>query len=49
MFLKAVKARGCKSFARPVEFTLEPGITLAVGPNGSVKSNIADSVTWARG
>ncbi|MHB1412304.1 MAG: chromosome segregation protein SMC [Thermoleophilia bacterium] len=49
MFLKSVKARGFKSFARPVEFALEPGITVVVGPNGSGKSNIADSVTWAMG
>ena len=49
MFLKSVKARGFKSFARPVEFALEPGITVVVGPNGSGKSNIADSVMWAMG
>ena len=49
MFLKSVKARGFKSFARPVEFGFEPGITVVVGPNGSGKSNIADAVVWAMG
>jgi chromosome segregation protein len=49
MFLKSVKARGFKSFARPVEFAFEPGITVVVGPNGSGKSNIADAVVWAMG
>lgn len=49
MFLKSVKARGFKSFARPVEFAFEPGIAVVVGPNGSGKSNIADAVVWAMG
>ncbi|MHB1381258.1 MAG: AAA family ATPase, partial [Thermoleophilia bacterium] len=49
MFLKSIKARGFKSFARPVDFSFEPGITVVVGPNGSGKSNIADAVLWAMG
>jgi len=49
MFLKSIKARGFKSFARPVDFAFEPGITVVVGPNGSGKSNIADAVLWAMG
>jgi chromosome segregation protein len=49
MYLKSVKARGFKSFGRPVEFGFEPGITVVVGPNGSGKSNIADAIVWAMG
>ncbi|MHB1324780.1 MAG: chromosome segregation protein SMC [Thermoleophilia bacterium] len=49
MFLKSIKARGFKSFARPVEFGFETGVTVVVGPNGSGKSNIADAVVWAMG
>ncbi|MHB8793545.1 MAG: chromosome segregation protein SMC [Thermoleophilia bacterium] len=49
MFLKSIKARGFKSFARPVEFGFQPGITVVVGPNGSGKSNISDAVVWAMG
>lgn len=49
MFLKSVKARGFKSFGRPVEFGFEPGVTVVIGPNGSGKSNIADAVVWAMG
>ncbi|MHC4984452.1 MAG: AAA family ATPase, partial [Planctomycetota bacterium] len=49
MFLKSIKARGFKSFARPAQFAFEPGITVVVGPNGSGKSNIADAVLWAMG
>lgn len=49
MYLKSVKARGFKSFGRPVEMTFETGITVVVGPNGSGKSNIADAVMWAMG
>lgn len=49
MFLKSVKARGFKSFGRPVELAFEPGVTVVVGPNGSGKSNIADAVVWAMG
>jgi chromosome segregation protein len=41
--------RGFKSFARPTELTLEPGVTVIIGPNGSGKSNIADAVLWVLG
>jgi chromosome segregation protein len=47
--LKSIKIRGFKSFADPLELTLEPGVAVVVGPNGSGKSNIADAVVWAAG
>jgi chromosome segregation protein len=47
--LKTIRIRGFKSFADPLELTLEPGVAVVVGPNGSGKSNIADAVVWAAG
>jgi len=47
--LKSIKIRGFKSFADPLELTLQPGVAVVVGPNGSGKSNIADAVVWAAG
>jgi chromosome segregation protein len=47
--LKSIKIRGFKSFADPLELSLEPGVAVVVGPNGSGKSNIADAVVWAAG
>ncbi len=49
MHLRSIKIRGFKSFADPLEITLEPGVAVVVGPNGSGKSNIADAVVWASG
>lgn len=49
MHLKTIRIRGFKSFAEPLELTLEPGVAVVVGPNGSGKSNIADAVVWAAG
>src|SRR5437667_308910 len=36
--LKAITLRGFKSFVDPVEIRLEPGVSVVVGPNGSVIS-----------
>ena len=47
--LSSVRLRGFKTFARPTELLLEPGITVVIGPNGSGKSNIADAVLWVLG
>lgn len=48
-FLRSVRLKGFKTFARPTELDFEPGVTVIIGPNGSGKSNIADAVLWALG
>jgi chromosome segregation protein len=47
--LQSVHIRGFKTFAKPTEILLEPGVTVIIGPNGSGKSNIADAVLWVLG
>ncbi len=47
--LQSVRIRGFKTFAKPTELVLEPGVTVIIGPNGSGKSNIADAVLWVLG
>src|SRR5713101_5550212 len=37
------------SFARPTEIRFEGGVTAIVGPNGSGKTNIVDSIKWVLG
>ena len=49
MFLKSVRLKGFKSFARQIELSFEPGVGVIIGPNGSGKSNLADAVVWALG
>ena len=49
MYLKALRVKGFKSFARTTELVFEPGVGVIIGPNGSGKSNIADAVIWALG
>ena len=36
MFLKTLTMKGFKSFADTTAMELEPGVTVVVGPNGSV-------------
>ena len=48
-FVRSIRLRGFKTFARPTELGFEPGVTVIIGPNGSGKSNIADGVLWALG
>ena len=47
MHLKALRLRGFKSFAEPVDLVFERGVAVIVGPNGSGKSNVAEALQWA--
>ena len=49
MYLKSIKAYGCKSFADKIEFNFGQNINGIVGPNGSGKSNVVDAVRWVLG
>ena len=49
MFLRSLNLLGFKTFARPTEILFEGGVTAIVGPNGSGKTNIVDSIKWVLG
>jgi chromosome segregation protein len=49
LFLKSLQLLGFKTFARQTEITFDGGVTAIVGPNGSGKTNIVDSVKWVLG
>ncbi len=49
MYLRSLRMKGFKSFARQTELLFEPGVAVVIGPNGSGKSNIADAVMWVLG
>ena len=49
MFLRSLSLLGFKTFARPTEIHFEGGVTAIVGPNGSGKTNIVDSIKWVLG
>ena len=49
MYLKALKAKGFKSFADPINLEFTNGINGVVGPNGSGKSNVVDAIRWVLG
>ena len=49
LFLCSLHLLGFKTFARPTEIRFEGGVTAIVGPNGSGKTNIVDSIKWVLG
>src|SRR6266851_1101760 len=49
LFLRSLHLLGFKTFARPTEIRFEGGVTAIVGPNGSGKTNIVDSIKWVLG
>ena len=49
MHLKHLVLNGYKTFANKTSFAFSEGITAVIGPYGSGKSNIADSIRWALG
>ena len=49
MYLKSLRVKGFKSFAKQTELVFEPGVAVVIGPNGSGKSNLSEAVVWALG
>jgi len=49
IFLKKIRLKGFKSFAKKTDVEINTNITAIVGPNGSGKSNIVDAVRWVLG
>jgi chromosome segregation protein len=49
VYLRSIRLRGFKSFAKKTELLFEQGVAVVIGPNGSGKSNLAEAVMWALG
>lgn len=49
MHLTRLKLTGFKTFVEPTEFSIQPGLTGIVGPNGCGKSNLVEALRWVMG
>jgi chromosome segregation protein len=49
VYLKRLDVQGFKSFANRTTLDFAPGVTCVVGPNGTGKTNVADSIRWVLG
>ena len=49
MHFDRLRLRGFKSFVEETDFTISPGLTGVVGPNGCGKSNLVEALRWVMG
>src|SRR6187431_934519 len=49
MKLTRLRLIGFKSFVKPTDLLIEPGLTGVVGPNGCGKSNLVEALRWVMG
>jgi chromosome segregation protein len=49
MRFNKLRLAGFKSFCEATDFTIEPGLTGIVGPNGCGKSNLVEALRWVMG